>query len=225
MSGARVAENLTRWALRRVKGNGSSMARKRSPVAVVAPTPASARSAAAFLKKRLAGSVTACSLADYLALARAPRRMVLCPVGRSLEREIDFVRAARERALWEPPGEIIFDAIEGLLGWLPPAPVRGRRGTLQGGERGAALLLEGPVTSERARAALASDARLWIVEHPRRVRVNRPLMERLQKTGVRWLALDPVILVAVLASPRLAEARSRWKHLLPAGTRLWIRLE
>jgi hypothetical protein len=223
MSGAKVAENLTRWLQRKVKGNGSRMARNRNPVAVVAPTSASARSAAAFLKKRLAGAVTACSLADYLALARAPRRMVLCPVGRSLEREIDFLRAARERALWEPPGDIVFDAIEGLLGSLPPAPTPGRLGARRVSERNAALLLEGLVTSERARAALASDARLWIVEHPRRVRVNRPLMERLRRTGVRWLALDPVILVAVLASPRLAEARSRWKHLLPAGTRLWIR--
>ena len=225
MSGAKVAENLTRWPPRKVKGNGSRMARNRNPVAVVAPTSASARSAAAFLKKRLAGAVTACSLADYLALARAPRRMVLCPVGRSLERQIDFLRAARERALWEPPGEIVFDAIEGLLGSLPPAPARGRRGARHASERHAVLLLEGLVTSERARAALASDARLWIVEHPRRVRVNRPLMKRLQKTGVRWSALDPVILVAVLASPRLAEARSRWKHLLPAGARLWIRPE
>ena len=225
MSGAKVAENLTRWLLRKVKGNGSRMALNRNPVAVVAPTSASARSAAAFLKKRLAGAVTACSLADYLALARAPRRMVLCPVGLSLEREIDFLRAARERALWEPPGDIVFDAIEGLLGSLPPAPALGRRCAGHASERNAALLLEGLVTSERARAALASDARLWIVEHPRRVRVNRLLMEKLQKTGVRWLALDPVILVAVLASPRLAEARSRWKHLLPAGTRLWIRSE
>ncbi len=225
MSGAKVAENLTRWLLRKVKGNGSRMALNRNPVAVVAPTSASARSAAAFLKKRLAGAVTACSLADYLALARAPRRMVLCPVGWSLKREIDFLRAARERALWEPPGDIVFDAIEGLLGSLPPAPALGRRGAGHASERNAALLLEGLVTSERARAALASDARLWIVEHPRRVRVNRLLMEKLQKTGVRWLALDPVILVAVLASPRLAEARSRWKHLLPAGTRLWIRSE
>jgi len=225
MSGAKVAENLTRWLLRKVKGNGSRMALNRNPVAVVAPTSASARSAAAFLKKRLAGAVTACSLADYLALARAPRRIVLCPVGRSLEREIDFLRAARERALWEAPGDIVFDAIEGLLGSLPPAPALGRRGAGHASERNAALLLEGLVTSERARAALASDARLWIVEHPRRVRVNRLLMEKLQKTGVRWLALDPVILVAVLASPRLAEARSRWKHLLPAGTRLWIRSE
>ncbi len=151
--------------------------------------------------------------------------MVLCPVGWSLERQIDFLRAARERALWEPPGEIVFDAIEGLLGSLPPAPARGRRGARHASERHAVLLLEGLVTSERARAALASDARLWVVEHPRRVRVNRPLMKRLQKTGVRWLALDPVILVAVLASPRLAEARSRWKQLLPAGARLWIRPE
>lgn len=151
--------------------------------------------------------------------------MVLCPVGRSLEREIDFLRAARERALWEPPGEIVFDAIEGLLGSIPAAPARGRRGARQASERDAVLLLEGLVTSERARAALASDARLWIVEHPRRVRVNRHLLESLQKTGVRWLALDPVILIAVLASPRLGQARSRWRHLLPAGTRLWIKPE
>ncbi len=200
------------------------MAWNRNPVAVVAPTSASAESAAAFLKNRLAGAITACSLAEYLALTHAPRRMVLAPAGRSLEREIDFLRAARERILWEPPDETVFDAIEGLLGSLSHAPARRfRRGALRASEGSAALLLEGLVTSERARAALASDARLWIVEHPGSVRVNRPLMERLRKTGVDWLTLRPVILVAVLASPRLAEARSRWKPLLPAGTRLWIR--
>lgn len=199
------------------------MMRNREPVAIVAPTSESARSAAAFLKKRLAGAVAACTLSDYLALPRAPRRIVLCPAGRSVETEIDFLRAARARVLWGPPDEIVFGAIEGLLGSLLPEPARGRRGKRSASHRDAALLLEGLVTSERARAALKSEARLWIVEHPRKVLVDRPLLERLRKSGVRWLALEPVILVGILASPRLAQARSRWKGLLPPGTPLWIR--
>jgi hypothetical protein len=192
-------------------------------VAVVAPTRASARSAASFLKRRLGGAVTACSLAGYLASERAPGRIVLCPSGPSLEREIDFLRAARERTLWNPPDEIVLGAIEGLLGSLPPAAARGLPGPRRARGRRTALLLEGRVTSERARAALASDARLWIVEHPRSVRVSRPLMDRLRRCGVHWSALEPVIVVGVLASPRLAAARSRWKGLLPPGTPVWIK--
>ncbi len=199
------------------------MIRNREPVAIVAPTSASARSAAAFLKRRLARAVTACSLPDYLALAHASRRIVLCPAGRSLEQEIDFLRAARSRVLWGPPDEIVRGAIEGLLGALLPEPAQGRRGEHREGRGGVALFLEGFVDSERARAALASDTRLWIVENPRRVLVDRALLERLSKIGVRWLALEPVFLAGILASPRLAEARSRWKHLFPAGTRVWIR--
>jgi hypothetical protein len=201
------------------------MDRNPGPVAVVAPTRASARSAASFLSRRLGGAATACSLAGYLASARAPGRIVLCPSGRSLEREIDFLRAASERALWKPPDEIVLSAIEGLLGSLPPGAARGRSRPRRTRGSGTALLLEGKVTSARARAALASDARLWIVEHPRRVYVSRPLMERLRRIGVRWSALDPVTVVAVLASPRLAAARSRWRGLLPPGTLLWIRPE
>jgi hypothetical protein len=195
----------------------------RDPVAIVAPTRASARSAAVFLKQRLGGAATACSLAGYLASERAPGRIVLCPAGRSLERDIDFLRAARERTLWNPPDAIVLGAIEGLLGSLPPAAARARPRPRRARDTRTALLLEGTVTSARARAALGSDARLWIVEHPRRVRVSRPLMERLRKVGVRWSALDPVSVVAILASPRLAAARSRWKGLVPAGTPLWIR--
>jgi len=197
--------------------------RNRDPVAVVAPTRASARSAAVFLSQRLGGAVTACSLAGYLASERAPGRIVLCPAGRSLERDVDFLRAARERALWRPPDAIILGAIEGLLGSLPPSASRGRPRPRPVWNTRTALLLEGTVTSERARAALSSDARLWIVEHPRKVRVSRPLLERLRKAGVRWSALDPVTVVAVLASPRLAAARSRWMGLVPAHTPLWIR--
>ena len=199
--------------------------RNRDPVAAVAPTRASARSAAVFLSQRLGGAVTACSLAGYLASERAPGRIVLCPAGLSLERDIDFLRAARVDTLWHPPDAIVLDAIEGLLGSLPPAAARDRPRPrrARAPDTMTALLLEGTVTSERARAALSSDARLWIVEHPRKVRVSRPLMEKLRKIGVRWSALEPVSVVAVLASPRLAAARSRWKGLVPAGTPVWIR--
>jgi hypothetical protein len=91
------------------------------------------------------------------------------------------------------------------------------------GETAAALLLEGTVTSARARALISQDARLWIVENVRRVRVSPALMERLRRQGVRWAALEPVSLVALLASPRLARVRSRWGRLLPRATPVWIR--
>jgi hypothetical protein len=91
------------------------------------------------------------------------------------------------------------------------------------GETAAALLLEGTVTSARARALISQDARLWIVENARRVRVSPALMERLRRQGVRWAALEPVSLVALLASPRLARVRSRWERLLPRATPVWIR--
>jgi len=89
-------------------------------------------------------------------------------------------------------------------------------------ETAAALLLEGSVTSARARALMSQDARLWIVENTRRVRVSPGLMEELRQQGVRWAALEPVSLVAVLASPGLARVRSRWGHLLPRSTPVWI---
>jgi len=201
------------------------MGRDRDPdrVAAVAPTRASARSAAPSLSRRLGGPVAAFSLAGYLASAGAPGRIVLCPSGRSLEKEIDFLRAARERVLWSTPDEIVLSAIEGLLGSLPSTAARVRSRPRRSRETRTALLLEGKVTSARVREALASDARLWIVEHPRRVRVNRPLRDRLRRIGVTWSALDPVIAVAILASPRLAAARARWKGLLPSGIPLWIR--
>lgn len=197
--------------------------RSREPVAVVGPTRASARSAASFLSPRLGGAVSACSLAGYLASARAPGRIVLCPSGRSLESQIGFLRAARERVLWSPPDAIVSSAIEGLLGSLPPAAAQGGFRPRRSREGATALLLEGWVTSERARAALASDARLWVVENPRRVRIGRALLERLRRTGVEWSALEPVSVVAVFASPRLAAARSRWRSLVPPGTPVWLR--
>ena len=192
-------------------------------VAAVAPTRAAAAAGVPYLKRHLGGAVTAYSLPGYLAAARAPGRVVVCPAGSALAKEIDFLRAAYERILWPPPDEIVLAAIEGLLGSLSPSAAGSRRRRPRAPEPGAALLLEGIVTPRRARAALASDARLWIVEHAGSVRIGRPLMEKLRSLGVRWSALDPVIVVGVLASPRLAAARSRWMNLLPAGTPLWIR--
>jgi len=163
-----------------------------------------------------------------VASPRAPGQIVLCPSGRSLASDVDFLASARERVLWGAPEEPFSGAIEGLRGSPPPAPAHGsprRVRPARGGkaETAAALLLEGSVTSARARALISQDARLWIVENARRVRVSPALMERLRRQGVRWAALEPVSLLAVLASPRLARARSRWARLLPRATPVWIR--
>jgi hypothetical protein len=198
-------------------------------VAVIAPTAALARSGAAFLAGRLAGGLVPFSLTDYLASPRAPGQIVLFPSGRSVADDIDFLRAAQERVLWGAPEEILSSAIEGLRGSPSRAPARGlpRRRLPGSRNRGdgtsAALLLEGTVTSARARALLSQDARFWVVENPRRVRVDRGLMETLRRQGVRWAALDPVALLGVLASPGLASARQRWSRLLPRATPVWIR--
>jgi hypothetical protein len=202
--------------------------RNRDRIAVLAPTPALARSAAALLAGRLEGRLRPFALADYLASPRAPAQVVLCPSGRSLAGDVDFLKSARERVLWGAPDETFSGAIEGLRGSPPPVPAGGslrRVSPVRGGksETAAALLLEGTVTSARARALVSQDARLWIVEHVRRVRVSPVLMERLRRQGVRWAALEPVSLLAVLASPRLARARSRWARLLPRATPVWIR--
>jgi hypothetical protein len=204
------------------------MIRNPGRVAVIAPTPALARSAAAFLAGRLSDALSPFALPDYLASPRAPRRIVLCPSGRSVASDIRFLRVARDRILWDAPEEIVYGAIEGLLGSIPhaPAPGSGRRRAAVSRKRAgatvAALLLEGTVTSARARALSSDRARLWIVEHPGRVRVDRGLMETLRRKGVRWAALEPVSLLALVASPSLSRARSRWRRLLPPETPVWV---
>ena len=204
------------------------MIRSRGRVGVIAPTVALARSAAAFLAERLPEPLSPFALPDYLASPRAPGRIVLCPSGRSVATDVEFLRTARERCLWDAPEETVYSAIEGLLGSVPTAPAPGsgrRRAPIVGKRAGGtatALLLEGTVTSARARALSSHDARLWIVEHPGRVRVDRRLMETLRRKGVRWAALEPVLVLAVVASPRLARARSRWRRLLPPETPVWV---
>jgi hypothetical protein len=205
------------------------MIRNRGRVGVIAPTSALAKSAAAFLAGRLPEALSPFALPDYLASPRrAPRRVVLCPSGRSVANDVAFLKEARERVLWDAPEEVVYSAIEGLLGSIPPAPAPGsgnRRAPVsrkRAGKTAAALLLEGTVTSARARALSSQDVRLWIVEHPGRIRVDSAMMATLRRKGVRWAALEPASVVALVASPRLAEARSRWVRLLPRATPVWI---
>src|ERR1700693_2601671 len=159
------------------------MIRNQGRVAVIAPTPALARSAVAFLAGRLHEALSPFALPDYLALPGAPRRVVLCPSGRSVATDIDFLRAARERVLWDAPEEIVYSAIEGLVGSIPPAPAPGsgrRRAPIsrkRAGGTATALLLEGTVTSARARALSSHDARLWIVGHTGRGSGDRRLAD------------------------------------------------
>jgi hypothetical protein len=205
------------------------MIRSRGRVGVIAPTFALARSATAFLAERLPEALSPFALPDYLASPRAPRRVVLCPSGRSVAADVEFLRTTRERILWNAPEEIVYSAIEGLLGSIPaaPAPRPGRRpppvSRKRAGGTAVALLLEGTVNTARARALSSQDALLWIVQHPGRVRVDPGLMETLRRKGVRWAALEPVLVLAVVASPLLSRARPLWARLLPRGTPVWIR--
>ena len=94
----------------------------------------------------------------------------------------------------------------------PAAPAR------PSGGLPSALLLEGPVDAARARAALRSAPRDWIVESARHVRLGGPSLAALAREGVAWSALEPVELLAVYApeSPRGDLG-------LPPGTPIWIR--
>ena len=195
-------------------------------ISAVAPTKAAARAAAASLARRRKARFEPFSLAEYLASLQAPSRIVLCPAGRSVGSDIEFLAEASRRALWPAPDEILSEAIEGFRGArsphssarpgsaVPAAVARGRR---------EALLLEGMVSSARARKLAEIGPRAWIVETPRHVRIESALFDRLEALGIRWLALEPVTVAAVLAPPALARARSRWRRLLPRGTRVWIR--
>jgi hypothetical protein len=199
----------------------------RHHTALVAPTLARARGAAAALERQFPAGHTPFSLSGYLASPRPPRQVVLCPSGASVAEDIVFLRRVRDRLLWKAPDDVLYGAIAGLLGSLPDSTDRrpaGRRARPKprGGET-EALLLEGIVDRGRVRSLLDKSARLWIVESPGRVRLDRRLMDRLRQKGVRWRVLDPVSVVAVLVSPALARARFRWRHLLPARTPIWTR--
>jgi len=159
------------------------------------------------------GRIRRFSLAAYLAARRAPDRVVLCPSGESLAGDLAFLRRAWERLILAAPPRDIAEAIRGLRTGDPPAlgpPSARGRGPLH-----RALLLEGLVTERRARSAIASPARLWVVESPRSLRLSDATLSRLKRSRVRWAALKPVVVVASVASPKLAGALSASLRAFP----------
>jgi hypothetical protein len=194
-------------------------------IAAIAPTKAAAWAARAWLVRRRKGLFEPFSLAAYLASMKAPSRVVLCPGGRSVGQDIEFLAEASRRALWPPPDEVLAEAIDGFRGSVSRhmAAVSGTAPAAVGNVSREALLLEGRVGSSRARSLAGIGARAWVVESPRHVRIESALYGRLEALGIRWFALEPVTVAAVLAPPALARARPRWRRLLPPGTPLWIR--
>ena len=196
--------------------------RQTSPLALVARTDSQARAAAAALAGKIERDrLRPFSLDRFLASERAPSRIVASAAGKDLRGALDFLRRLRLRALWPPPGADLLEAIAGLR----PSTVisTSRFPPHSGAALATALLLEGEVTPERARGALAGTLpRDWIVESARRVRIPAAGLEELRRRGVRFFALEPVEVVALAASPALARARAKWRHLLPAGTPVWV---
>lgn len=196
----------------------------RPPVALLGPTLAVPRSFLPRLERRLpAFSLVPLSLARFLSDRAAPSRVVLCPAGDSLTGDLAFLESIRRRALWPPPGVDLWGAIAGLRG-SHEAPPSGARTPGPGrSRRTSALLLEGDVTPASARRAAASGApRHWIVERVQRVRIAEAALEQLRLRGIRWSVLEPVEVIGIAVSPALANARGRWKKILPAEAPVWV---
>ena len=190
-------------------------------VAVVGPTATTARRFLPRIARLLPGAeLVPFSLTRYVSDRRAPARIVLCPEGRGVEEDVTFLEEARRRALWTRPADELAGAIAGLrgshderAGSPPQSAGRGRM---------TAMLLEGDVTTARAESAAASGApRQWIVERVQNVRIPAAGLEALRRLGIRWAVLEPVEVIAVVASPSLARIRSRWAPPLPANFSVW----
>ena len=160
------------------------------------------------------------SLARYSSDRNAPLSIVVCPTGARVRADVAFLENVRRKVAWPPPSEELWSAIAGLRGShdAPPVgalPTRGRR------RRRTALLLEGDVTLERARrAASAGGPSDWIVERVQRVRIGSKERDELESLGIRWAALEPVEVRAIVVTPALLRVRRRWKTWFPAAE-LW----
>jgi hypothetical protein len=203
--------------MQEIEGSGGHA----DPITVVGPTIRGAQSAVRSLLGRWGRApLVAMSLRAFLT-RRGGCSILLCPEGRKLVDDLAFLRRVRARILWPPPEGDLRAAIAGLRGEdLPPLP--SLRPSPRGQLRKSALLLEGAVTGERARAALASETRHWIVESPCAVALTARQLEALARRGVQWSALQPVRVVALLASPALARGRRQWRHLLPRRTKVCV---
>ena len=182
-------------------------------LAVVAPDSGRAREAAERLAPRLGShELRPYSLPRFRALREAPLSILLAPAGKSPEADREFFEAVRAQILWSAPPRDVYDAIAGVRTDLPSRS--SRRGGGSGGPA-AALLLEGEVDAARARAALASAARHWIVERAARVRLTSEDLAALAEHGVTWSAFEPVVLVGIASVKTIA------KGLFPRGTKIW----
>ncbi|MEP6800954.1 MAG: hypothetical protein ABJC07_03385 [Acidobacteriota bacterium] len=183
-------------------------------VAIVAATPAIARGAAAWLARDLpAARLRPFSLPGYCARRSVPLPLVLATAGLDRDADRAFLLEARDRLLWPPAAGDLYDAIAGVLTHLLP---RGATPALPPGLK-TALLLEGELTRERARAALTSSARHWIVEHVGLVRLSAADLVELAGKGVSWSALHPTRLLGV------ASCGAGERGIFPRGTRLFQR--
>ena len=196
-------------------------------LAAVAPTQAAAKRAAAFLGRRGRQRVLPFSIDGYLRSRQAPSRIVLCPAGKDPAEDIAFLRDASRRLLWPRPGEVLAEAVEGMLGLEEQGASGGRTPSRKkppaGADQGAAYFLEGAVTPKRADALAEAGIRRWIAVNPRTVRIGDALFARLDRLGIRWLALEPVEAAGVLVSPELARSRLLWRRLLPRGATIRVR--
>jgi hypothetical protein len=190
------------------------------PVCVVAPTLMRARAAISEISPSWDGALEPATLTSFLARRRSID-VLLCPDGSDLSRDLSYLREARSRMLWRAPDADLHAAIAGLRGEEIGPLSRRARQEGEGGRR-RALLLEGVVDASRARAALSSDLRQWIVESPFSVQLSARERLRLEKAGVSWFALAPPRLVALAASAQLARARREWRALLPPRTKVIV---
>ena len=182
---------------------------------MVSATPASARSAAAALAPEFPSArLLPLSLAQYRARRGVPLPAILVPAGANRASDRRFLEAARARILWKPAPQDLYAAIAGVLTDLPERR-REKRPDPHKHEPVSALLLEGAITPARARAALASPARHWIVEHVGKVRLSGAQLASLSRAGVQWSVLHPARVLAI------ADRTGCARNLFPRGTRIW----
>jgi hypothetical protein len=188
-----------------------------TPVALIAPD----LRRAARTARRLSGTrghLAPYSLESFLRSRRRVRGVVIDPGAASPAQAAAFIARVRRRLFFPPPGARLGAAISGLRDEPGESPTRRARGAGTSG-----LLLEGALTAPRARRAIrrAELSRDWIVEDPRRIRLSEGEIEELAGNGVRWFALAPLDLVAIVGPPRLRRRLEAAGAVIPRGTPFW----
>ena len=198
---------------RRRRGN------RPSGIPLVAPSLRRARAAARALGGRWKEERIQPTTPATLLAGPEPARVLLCPEGRSSEQDAAFLELARRRILWPAPDADLAAAVAGLRG-EHPAPLPPPTTETGGRGRKSALLMEGRVTPARAAEAARSQTRDWIVESRFHVRLSERRLRELAALGVRWFALRPVGVEALLVSRAKAPAVRVWRDILPPRTRI-----